>query len=947
MTSPAPVILLPPGADLADAFAQDLIGRHRAQLPDLSTVTIVVPAPAGIPHLRRRLAHHAGRGVLGPRVVTLAAFAAQPAAEPALSPLECRLLLTEALRRHRDLFPGQDNARVAEALFELFEELTAHEVDPGDDETAFRDRLQRAYSGPGTDLGLSPCWHQWLSREAQIVHKLWEAFRKDTADRSPTAVHLRGLRAALASPGPAHLLGLDELSRAEAALVSCALRENRAELWLSGRERGYDGAATVALLAALGVEPQRRAAPAGPLGALLDAAYDTEDGGKGFPPYEVDDGTNGSPRHGVGRQFIADEARPPLRIVEAGGAEHEARCVDLAVRQALLAGVRDIVVLTQDRRLARRLRALLERAHVPLQDHGGWALSTSRAAAALDAWLECVEGRFRFRPLLDLLKSGFVEVDADALDRLERKLVYGEGIDGGLPALLASAHSKSLETLLGKLKDAAFALPRGGDAVVAQRWTELLQRSLGLTGLRERLDADAAGAQITRALAQLHTAFARVPLSLRWEEFRGLLDSVLESATFAPDSERSAVRLLTLEQAQPPACELLIVAGATREQLPGTPPRQSFFSEAVRRELRLPEWRARQDLALSRLRRALDGAAQVLVTYASGTDEEPAQASPWIEALQTRAARAGRRQHVADLRDAPLARLAAGGAGEIGDAAAGTAERLARPAPAAPAALLPERLSATAHQALLDCPYRFFARSVLKLEPEHAPDEDPNRSDYGKRVHRILEAYSQPVAGMPAPFTERVGAANRDRARARLEEIADAVFAPDLSRRTLALTWKAEFRASIPGLLDWMAARPMLREARAEVELAQELEGQRIYGRIDRLETRTNGSLVVVDYKSGKLPKEADIVAGEAVQLLHYALLDPSIASVEYRPLRKTEKPQVYEEDLPALRDAVRARLAGALRAVRAGAPLPAQGDEAVCRHCEYTGLCRREDWNE
>jgi ATP-dependent helicase/nuclease subunit B len=200
---------------------------------------------------------------------------------------------------------------------------------------------------------------------------------------------------------------------------------------------------------------------------------------------------------------------------------------------------------------------------------------------------------------------------------------------------------------------------------------------------------------------------------------------------------------------------------------------------------------------------------------------------------------------------------------------------------------------------------------------------------------------------MPQPFTGRITAASRERARARLEEIADAVFAEDLSRRALALTWKAEFRASIPGLLDWMAARPMLREARAEVELTEELEGQPIYGRIDRLETRTNGSRVVVDYKSGKLPKESDIVAGEAVQLLHYALLDPAIAAVEYRPLRKSEKPQIYEEDLPALRDAVRARLAEALRGVRAGAPLPAQGDEAVCRHCEYTGLCRREDWNE
>ncbi len=918
------LILLPAGADLADAFARDLIERTRAQLPDLSTITVVLPSAAAMPRLRRRLAHHAGRGLLGPRLATLAAFAAPETGGQSPSALECRLLLTEALRRHRDIFPGQDNAHVAEALFELFEELTANHVDPGADEAAFRERLGRAYGAPAVE---------WLSREARIVHRLWQAFGQDSASRSPAALHLRALREALAhatTAAPLHLVGIDAPSRAERAVLADALRDGHAEWWLAGRERGHDGAAIAALVQSLGVEPERRAASPGPLAALLDAAFDTEEkkDKKGTQPF-----SDPSTEKGL---------RPLFGVVEAGSAEHEARCVDLAVRQALLAGTRDIVVLTQDRRLARRLRALLERAGVALQDYGGWALSTSRAAAALDAWLECIEGRFRFRPLLDLLKSGFVEVDAHALDRLERKLVFGEGIDGGLPALLAAAHSRPLEALLKQLRDAAFSLPRDGAAIEAQRWSELLQRSLDGTGLRARLDADSAGAALLRVLAQLGTAFARVPLALRWDEFRALLDAALERATFSPEAATGTVRLLTLDQAQPPACELLIVAGATREQLPGNAPRLPFFSQAVRAELGLPDWRAQRDLALARLRNALDGARQVLVTYAAGSEEEPAQLSPWIEAIEAQAARAG-----VSLRDAQLPRLAAGGACEVGDAAAQTATPQPRPAPSAPAALLPERLSATAHQALLDCPYRFFARSVLRLGAEHAPDEDPNRADYGDRVHRILEAFAQAVPGMPPPFAERIHAASRDRAHACLEEIADAVFAPDLSRRALALTWKAEFRAAIPGLLDWMASRPMLRAVSAEVELTRDLEGQSLHGYIDRLETRANGTQVVVDYKTGKIPKEADIVAGEAVQLLHYALLDPAIVAVEYRPLRKGEKPQVYEDDLPQLRDAVRARLAGALRAVRAGAPLPAQGDEAVCKHCDYSGLCRREDWRE
>lgn len=888
-----------------------------------------MPAPAAVPHLRRRLAHHAGRGLLGPRVLTLAALAREHLDEPALSPLECRLLLTEALRRHRNLFPGQDNARVAEALFELFEELTLHAADPGPDAAAFQDRVARAYAAPGASAGgdeavpmtpASPPPTDWLSREAQIVHRLWLAFREDCGGRSPAAAHLRGLRAAFAGPGPVHLLGIDELGRGEAALVAAALQAGRAEAWLAGREQGHDGAATRTLLGALGVEPERRAAPAGPLSPLLDASFAVDE----EQPRQA--GMPGGP--------------VPFRMVEAGGAEHEARCVDVAVRQALLAGARDVAVLTQDRRLARRLRALLERANVPLQDHAGWALSTSRAAAALDAWLECIEGQFRFRPLLDLLKSGFADVDPDALARLE-PLIYRDGIDGGLNALLAAAHSPRLEKLLKNLKGAAFALPRDGAAVPARRWTESLVRSLERIGLRARLQDDAAGAELARLLAQLDAAFARVPLALRWDEFRDLLDGAIERATFAPSTARGGVRLVTLEQAGNLRCEVLVLAGASREQLPGSPGRDPFFSQSVRAELGLPDWRQRQALALSRLRRALDNADRVVVTYASGADDEPAQASPWIEAIEAQALATGH-----SLRDAGLRRLAASAAGEVGDPGAGRAPPQQRPAPPAPAALLPERLSATGHQALLDCPYRFLARSMLRLEQEHAPDEDPDRSDYGRRVHKILQAFATQVDGLPPPFTARVTPGNRAEAQARLEAIAAAVFAPDLATRALALTWAAEFKASIPGLLDWMARRPALREVRTEVELDALLDGLRLHGILDRIETRLDGSRVIVDYKAGKVPKADEVLAGEHVQLLHYALLDPQVTAVEYRPLRENKYPPVVlENELAALKEAARERLHGALARLRAGAPLPAQGNESVCAHCDYTGLCRREDW--
>lgn len=906
MKATASAFLVAPGDDLAGRIAGRLLERHGAARPDWSAITLLVPAATAIAPLRRALLARAG-ALLGPHVRTLAGFAeSRGGGAPPLGALECRLLITAALRRHRGLLPGVDRGRAAAALFELFEELTASAVDPGADAAAFAARLRQAY---GADE------NPWLSREAHIVQRLWQAFTEDTGGRSPAATYRRRLAAALGALAPGEALyfcGLDALDAGEAAAVGAALRAGRAELWLQGRLEGHDGAALRALCAAAGVAPQALAAEADARGALLDAAY-------AEAPAALAPGA------------------PGLRLLEAAGPEHEARCVELAVRQALLDGARQVAVIAEDRRLARRLRALLERAGIALEDRAGWALSTSSAAATLDAWLQCLETGFQFRPLLELLKSGFMQPPPAAMAELERRLIYGRlAIEGGLPAFIAEARSAELRELLRGLQRAAVSLPRG--AAPAGRWMELLLGSLRALPLWPALLGDPAGARLAGVLGELDAACRRVSLSLGWEQFREMLDRAIEGETFVPEAQGGAVRLVTLAQAQFERPDLLVLAGATREQLPGGGGAAPFFNASVRRELGLPDWIARRALALLRLRRVLQCAPRVLVTFAPATLDEPAQPSPWLEAVEASCA--------ADLRERALPRLAATAAAEVSHDD-GIAPARRRPAPPAPAALLPATLSSGAHQALVDCPYQFFASALLGLRSEHAPDEDPDRSDYGERVHRILEAFTRPVDGMPPPFGEAVTPDNRARALDCLRAIAAAVFAGDLERRALAQLWRAEFESALPRLLDWLEARPPPRAVEAEVPLRREFCGVELTGRADRLEVQADGHRTVVDYKTGRLPRQADVDAGEAVQLLHYALLEPAVSAVEYLALREGERGFGRGRELAPLRAAAGARLERALHALRAGAPLPAHGHEQVCERCDYRGLCRIEDWHE
>jgi ATP-dependent helicase/nuclease subunit B len=912
------VRLVPPQSDFAAVLAAAVIQGHRNALPDLSGLTILVPTAGAIPALRRQIARLAGGALLGPQICTLQQFAAEHgSARSPLGAAECRLVLVDALRRHRRLFPDQDPWHLADALFALFEELSAHAVELPQSGDPFAARLARAYRARPLAA---------LSQEAYVVHTLWHAFLEDIEARSPAASYAANLLSACAriadgidAPPTLLFAGFDALSAVECAAAQAAAACCAVEFWVHGRAIGRDGAAIAALCRQLGVEtaPAEAAQPTF-LGAALGLPEDP-------PP--------------------APPGAPALRITVAADCEHEARCVDLAVREALLGGARDIAVVTEDRRLARRLRALLERADVELRDDVGWALSTSAAAALCNTWLEAVERHFQFRPLLTLLKSGLFDADADTLRVLERDLVYGQSLESGLNAFRAKAEAHPrLAALLERLADAARLMPATGQPRAAQDWLRGLESSLRALGVWSRWQQDEAGRRLTQVLRELGGALSRRPQTVNWREFRSWLDRAIEGATFVPPRPAPAaarVRLLTLEQSALLRCDALVLAGATRAQIPGAPAGEPFFNQSVRAELGLPDFERRHALALSRLRRLLEAAPLVRVTYAPGAAGEPAQLCPWIEAIESLAAAQG-----FGLRDAGLAVRAGTAATEVSRPAPPPPLRHARPQPPAPVPLLPERLSSGVHQSLIDCPYQFFAAYCLGLRAAQAPDEDPDRSDYGQRVHRILEAFTQPVAGLPAPFGGVLDAASRAEAAAKLEELAQAVFAPDLRSRALAHLWLTEFRAGIPALVDWLRDRGG-RPARAEVSRARPFGARHaLVGKADRVEEFADGTEAVIDFKTGRAPRVGEVYSGEAVQLLHYAMLDERVTWVEYLPLGEDSRPLKFVDDLTGLRDAAGGRLFEVLDALAGAAPLPAFGDSASCQRCDFRGLCRRDDWH-
>ncbi len=194
------------------------------------------------------------------------------------------------------------------------------------------------------------------------------------------------------------------------------------------------------------------------------------------------------------------------------------------------------------------------------------------------------------------------------------------------------------------------------------------------------------------------------------------------------------------------------------------------------------------------------------------------------------------------------------------------------------------------------CPFRFFARRLLRLEAVKEPEEGHDVLQLGLINHAILERTYRAV--------QREGLAiapeNLPRALALLDEAARAVFdmAPadygfrpsavwrreqDALLRRLRWLIEQDFNEGLPGdknqtLAAWSGGprTPYALEASfgtegvAPVEIAGEAGALRLRGKIDRLD-RVGDAVIVIDYKSGSGSFNVDdLRAARSVQMLVY-----------------------------------------------------------------------------
>ena len=910
--------------------AKTILEHHAAALPDLTNLAILVPNATSGRALRSALLDHAEPGHQGlflPPILTFPTWARQHSrfngTENHLSEL---LDLVAALQKSETLrsLEQADSWSLAREMMELFDQLWLNEISLPSDQEELTSRLQDSYRITGEPPGQ-------LGNEARIIHLLWSAWSKGSGNFLSSGKYYREALLNLAPPPETqaiYVCGHDRLAAAEIE----ALKRLDQEIPVSILTRSKS-------LISLDAEPSAASISPSPYAAVLQEAFTQEE----------------STMVERARACLADCLEDPLKgrlaTFVAEQAEPHARGIDIQVRRWLKEGYRNIGLVTEDRKLARRVRALLERAGIQIQDYAGWALSTTSAASTIERWLECLNEEFHYLALLDILKSPFVHLKGVS-GKPERigdfeQLLHRCNIHNDLENYrrIAKGEPDWLD-MLNQVEQAACPLqalrePTGGEYMGA------LLESLDLLGCRACLAGDEVGAKVLLELDQMHFQLSKNEIRLPKPQWDALLRWTLEQRNYRHKSSQDLVSLINLNQAHLARFDCLIVAGMDSRHYPGADSSFLVFNDSVRGDLGLPTRTELKKLDLQRFLSLILSADQVLLTYQKTDQDEPLLPSIWWTQLDV----FYRLAYKASLKESSLPVISLHPDAWVRPPGLQVRETTLDVMPHPPASpdLLPSNISASGHQALVDCPYRFYVRDMLRIRETDMIHEEMDNLEFGNYVHQCLHAFHSGIPGAPGPWQGLID--EREVAAFRLLQEIGVYFmerlTPSPSNIVFLERWRSIARRYVE-LQKSFENQQVVLESEQQVEYRID-ESLALCGRIDRMDEDQDGNRIVIDYKTGsKRISQDQVQSGEQVQLTSYALMTEPIGRAEYwwlsqDPQKEIPLTSVEGEFLETLGRKVHSRLRKIFQELRASHEMPAHGDESTCAYCYAQGVCRKD----
>ena len=653
---------------------------------------------------------------------------------------------------------------------------------------------------------------------------------------------------------------------------------------------------------------------------------------------------------GVTRLETPDEAQNALAIA-------------MILRDALEQPGSTAALITPDRQLAARVAAALKRFGITADDSAGEELAETPPAVFLRLLARAAASEYAPLPLLSLLKHPLAAGGLspgrfrEAGRRLELRALRGPrpgpGFDGIKFRLREAPQDvrdfvDRLELLLRPLNLAEAVNPAEALRLLAEAGEALAATDM-LPGA-DVLWAGEAGIALAELFREMFVALADLP-DMAPGDVPDFLDAVLAGqAVRKPRAKDGHPRIAIwgIQEAALQNVDVAVLGGLVEGVWPAPAEPGPWLSRPMRKQagLAAPEQKIAQ---AAHGFFALGCACREIVLAAPARRERaPAVPARWLTRLDALLAGAEMKLPLHDSAswaaqlDVPEKR-----------------ERRERPYPRPPAQARPTQLSISDFGTLLTDPYAIYARHILKIRELDALDEESDASLFGEIVHEGLAAFFG---------TGKDGVARAD-AVGLLTVKLQAAMREKRPRAALEHWWAAR----LTRIAEWVVALERARRAEfgTPQALAHELAGTLVLpggfvltGRADRVERAPDGSVALIDYKTGTVPSASAVEAGTAPQLPLEAVMaeagvfgkefHATVTELAYVKLSGRSEPgeemRLFKRSPETLREAVD-RAGAALQdlfdkfADEATAYLAMPHPGRVNLYDAYAGISRRAEW--
>ena len=553
--------------------------------------------------------------------------------------------------------------------------------------------------------------------------------------------------------------------------------------------------------------------------------------------------------------LAADKRRlSGVRLMTSATSEEEAQAIALLVREALEEPEKRVAVVTADRTLARRVAQHLDRWNIRADDTAGRPLSLTPAGRLFGLLAQLVSDGFDPAPLIAALAHPLVHYEngdtrrewlsklrrfdyelrgpspAPGFGPLRKVAIEAEvvewwaGVEKVLTSLATDVDEFGLADALDLLVTAAEAL--AGEAV----WSR--EDGRALSGMTEDLRLHA---------RQLGTMIAPADLAAV------MRDCMDEIAVRPPYGGHPRVSIYGLLESRMARADLVICGGLNEGSWPQSPGPDPLLAPGVLRALGVPGAEFRIGLSAHDLAGAM-GAPEVVLSRAQRDSEGPTLASRFWLRVEALLGEDLAQAHREETIPAIVPRL---------DRDPDTkADPYPRPRPMPTPEQRQAKISATALDRLLGDPYQFYAREILGLKTLDPLAADPfgDPALRGTLVHDILDKWHKARAERPdlaiVPFAEE---------RLRVAQVHPLFWG----------LWRPRICAALERFEIWIAEA----QANGRTVIATEawgemqFEGVRVLGKPDRIDRLADGTLAIVDYKTGHPPSATQVEKGYALQL--------------------------------------------------------------------------------